>query len=265
MQVDPENAEAHYNLGYYLLDSGDADAALAEFLEARRLDPRIPAYLDSLGSARFARGELNEALSNLQEATDLMGKLSPHPSFEAHLRLVERLSALEPRLDTIVRGQDVPADAEGKLDFAELCGVTHRFEAAARFYRDAFAARPALVDDLSSRHRLHAAMVAARALHAAPSQGRSPARRPHAFRWRAQALEWLCAERNSCAKLLTQGSPQQHALGRKTLDILRHHTGLAGLRDEAELKLLPEAERKGWQMFWAEVSALQAKADGKSF
>ena len=168
VQVDPRNAEAHYNLGYYLLDSGDADAALAEFLEAKRIDPEIPAYLDSLGLAHFARGELKEALVNLQQATDLMGKLSPHPSFEAHLRLVKRLSALEPRLDTIVRGQEVPADSEGKLDLAELCRVKHRFDAAARFYRDAFGARPALADDLLSRHRLHAAMAAARASSISP-------------------------------------------------------------------------------------------------
>ena len=77
----------------------------------------------------------------------------------------------------------------------------------------------------------------------------------------AQALDWLRAERNSCAKLLAQGPPVQRADARKTLEIIRHHSGLAGLRNEAELKQLPEGERKAWQMFWAEVNALLAKAE----
>jgi len=191
-----------------------------------------------------------------------MRKLRPHPSFEAHLRYLERLSALETRLDTILRGQDVPADAEGKLEVAELCRVTRRFAASARFYREAFGVKPALADD----HRLHAAISAARAgTKLNPAKGDPALDDTTRARWRAHALEWLFAERNTCAKLLAQGPPRQHALARKTLEIIRHHSDLAGLRDEADLKQLPEDERKGWEMFWAEVNALLAPVKGDSF
>jgi hypothetical protein len=34
---------------------------------------------------------------------------------------------------------------------------------------------------------------------------------------------------------------------------------LACVRDEAELKKLPEAERAGWRKLWGDVAALQAR------
>ena len=158
VRLKPADADAHKVLGLYLLDFGEVDTALAEIREARRIEPKNPNYLDSLGSAHFATGELKEALGNLREASVLMNGY-PGPYMGAELRRVERLLALEPRLDTILRGQEVPADPDGKLDVAELCRVTHRFDAAARFYHEAFQANPALADD----HRVRAAIAAARA------------------------------------------------------------------------------------------------------
>jgi tetratricopeptide (TPR) repeat protein len=260
VRLNPTDHAAHYNLGYYLLDSGEADTAVAEFREALRIQPNNPAYLDSLASAQFATGELKAALGNLQQAALVMKEFCP-PYLLAHLRRIERLSSLEPRLGTILGGQDVPADAPGKLDVAELCRVTRRSGAAARLYREAFQARPALADDLSSQQRLHAALAAACAGTKLRPAKDDPALDDTArARWRAQALEWLRAERDSCAKLLTQGLPAQRAHACKTLDILRHHRDLAPLRDEAGLKQLPDDERKAWPTFWAEVNALLAKA-----
>jgi hypothetical protein len=39
-------------------------------------------------------------------------------------------------------------------------------------------------------------------------------------------------------------------------------TDLAGIRDPEPLARLPEAERKEWQAFWAEVDGLIVKAGG---
>jgi hypothetical protein len=38
---------------------------------------------------------------------------------------------------------------------------------------------------------------------------------------------------------------------------------LAGLRDEAALARLPEADQKAWRTFWAEVATLLKRAQGK--
>ena len=255
-----------------MLDFGEADSAIAEIHEALRLKPNEPNYLDSLGQAQLARGDLKQALATFHEASRLLGDSTTRgvgdptrTEIQAHLRHAERLATLQGRLDSILRGEDVPADAEGKLDVAELCRVTRRFAAASKFYREAFQAKPALAEDLSSQNRLHAAIAAAQAgTQSNPAKDDLSLNDVARARWRAQALEWLRAERNSCAKLLAQGVSAQRDLARKTFDILRHHRELAALRDEAGLKQLPEDERKGWQMFWAEVNALLAKAEGGS-
>ena len=41
--------------------------------------------------------------------------------------MLQRLAALESRTDAILRGDELGADAEGKLDIAELCRVKRRF------------------------------------------------------------------------------------------------------------------------------------------
>jgi hypothetical protein len=194
--IPPEKSrvlgELRRDLSYLMMGEGGwvagADRREAPGPKPVRLGRRLRLRRQPPGSWQLWNGGVQRGVSLLLRAC---------------LRRVERLSALEPRLDTIVRGQDVPTDAEGTLDVAELCGVTRRFDAAARFYREAFGVRPALADDLPSQHRLHAAMAAARAgseLH--PAKDDSPLDDATRAGWRAQALEWFLAERNNCAKLL---------------------------------------------------------------
>ncbi len=190
VRVKPADSDAHNVLGLYLLDLGDVNTALAEIREARRIEPKNPNYLDNLGSVHFARGELKEALGFFREASDL---LNEHPYFDiaARLRRVERLLALEPRLDTILRGQEVVAGPQSKLDVAELSRVTRRFDTAVRFYREAFQTSPELADD----YRLRAAIAAAQAgTIENPAKDDAPLDETARARWRAQALEWLRAE-----------------------------------------------------------------------
>jgi tetratricopeptide (TPR) repeat protein len=270
----PADARYRNNLGYNLLEFGEVDEALSEIREFLRLEANQPHALDSLGWTQYARGELGEAIANLREA-DRIAK-SSHPTIQGHLKHVERLSAIQFRLDAVLHGRDAPSDAEASLDVAELCRVTRRFAASARFYREAFQAKPALIDDLVSQHRLHAAIAAARA---GTTLNRASDDLPLGDRlrgqWRAQAQEWLSADMGACAKIINgstdlaawrlagAGRPphiSRLALARKTLDIIAHHRDLACVRDEDELKKLPEDERRSWQAFWAEVAALLKQA-----
>ena len=190
VRVQPANSAAHYNLGYYLLDSGDPDAAEAEFREALRIEANNPVYLDGLAMANIARGELKVAVGSYQLATNVMKEFS-YPYLFAQLRRVERLSALVARVDGMKRDQNVPGDAEGRLELAELCRVIRRFGNSAHFYREAFLLWPASAEDLNSRHRFHAAIAAVRAgTSAGPGKDVLPGDIARA-QWRAQALDWL--------------------------------------------------------------------------
>jgi tetratricopeptide (TPR) repeat protein len=242
-----------------LLDFGETDSALAEIREALRINPNEANFLDSLGWAHFARGELKKALVNLREANRLQKE--PPDEIKAHLRQAERLDALEGRLDSILRGKDVPTEAGGRLDVADLCRLTNRFTTAARFYSEAFQAQPALADDMAGQHRFHAAVAAAQASMMPNRDKEGPLLdAAERSRLRAQALDWLIAEREACAKLFHHNSPQR-TLARKTLDILKHHRDLAPLRDGAALKKLPEDEQKKWQDLWSDVDQLINRAD----
>ncbi len=270
-------------MGHSLIDVGEFEIALPQIREAVRLYPENAAYLDSLGWAQFALGELKDTLPNLR-AADRLSKY-PSPEIQGHLKIAERLASIEGRLDAILQGKSPPADARGKLDVAELCRVTHRRAASSRFFREAFQAEPALAEDLSSQHRLHAAVASASAGTDPKEASNNPilgdAER---VRWRDQALEWLRSDKDACAKIVNEWrspvgvptTPELEALGmsakaipqgrprleaaRKLLNIIANHRDLACVRDEDSLKKFPEAETKPWRALWAEVSALLTRA-----
>ena len=158
--------------------------------------------------------------------------------------------ALEGRLDAILSGNEIPKDSPGKIDVAEVCRVKSRFAAAAQFYREAFLVTPALADDLKSQHQLYAAIAAARAgTDQKRANGDATLDEAQRSRWREQALDWLRHITKACDKSLLRGperngvlvlgkeslikdSNRQHALARKTLEVLIHHRDLACVREE---------------------------------
>jgi hypothetical protein len=130
----------------------------------------------------------------------------------------------------------------------------HLFAAGARLFDDAFAVAPALADDLLGGHRYNAACCAALA---ASGRGEDdPAPDEARARFRAQALAWLRAD-------LTAWRRQPQARAPLVVQAFRHWQAdpdLAGVRDEAALKALPDDERKDWQALWAEVDRLLKRA-----
>jgi tetratricopeptide (TPR) repeat protein len=68
VEVDPKDATAHFLLGSLLLSGGQADAALAEWNEARALDPRIPVLHRNIGFTHlYARGAPEDALRAFED------------------------------------------------------------------------------------------------------------------------------------------------------------------------------------------------------
>jgi eukaryotic-like serine/threonine-protein kinase len=71
IQLDPENAPAHYNLANALEAKGQDDEAIAEYREAIRLDPGDAQARSNLGVALARRGELDGAIAEYREAIRL--------------------------------------------------------------------------------------------------------------------------------------------------------------------------------------------------
>ena len=74
--------------------------------------------------------------------------------------------------------------------------------------------------------------------------------------YRQQALSWLRADLAMWNKQLTGGKSEPRARLRQVLSHWQSDTDLSGLREEAALVKLPEAEQKACRQLWADVKKL---------
>jgi tetratricopeptide (TPR) repeat protein len=262
-ELDPTSAPAYSNLGVTLREEGKLGEAIAAYRRAIELDPTNAPALGALGQALLQRGDIAEAKQVTQGGLDLLPAGHPMRTLVAdQLRRCEEMLALETRLGAVLRGEAVPAAAAERVALAGLCAVHQRYAAAARFYVDALADRPALGDDLQGGHRYNA--VRAVALTAAGA-GRDavPLGDEERARMRRQALDWLQADLLLWGKQADTGTPQARAAVVKTLGHWEEDPELAGVRDPAALAKLPEAERAEWKKLWDDVGATLRKAAKK--
>jgi hypothetical protein len=208
------------------------------------------------------RSRFAEAQRHLQRALELLPADDPfRQTVQGQLKRCEQLIALDSKLAAILKGKQTPADVAEQLALADLCRrYKKRYADAARFYAAAFAAQPALADDLSRRLRYHAAGAAALA---GCGQGKDAdtvddEKRTHL---RQQALAWLQEELMKWTKVLEDNPDKARAAVQQTLQHWQKDADLTGVRGDALAKL-PEAERKEWQQLWDDVEALRQRAAG---
>jgi tetratricopeptide (TPR) repeat protein len=260
LRLGPEYAGAHSNLGRALSGQGQTEEAIAELRATIRLKPEYAEAHCNLGQVLERQGKFEEALAELRAGHEL-GSRRPgwrYPSAR-WVRDAERAVALEARLPDLLKGDDTPKDAAEGLEFARLCYDTGRHAAATRLYAGALEADPKLADDRQARHRYDAACAAALA---GCGQGKDDPPPDPAARagLRAQARDWLKAELAAWSKRIASGPPQSRPVIVRTLQHWKGDADLAGIRDETELKKLPEDEQRAFRARWSEVEALLARA-----
>jgi serine/threonine-protein kinase len=167
----------------------------------------------------------------------------------------QRFVTLDARLPAILKGTKKPANAVEQVEFAGLCLFKKHHGAAARFFRDAFAADPDLAEMVVPGLRYNAACVAALA---GCGHGRDVDKLDgkERARWRRQALDWLRQDLNWWDRALGRGNAQTHVRVRQEMQRWLTDRDLAGVRGKAALARLPDNERKQWQRLWSDVDAL---------
>src|SRR5262249_10613410 len=157
-------------------------------------------------------------------------------------------------------GQRQPADGAESLAFANLCQLPCKklYAAAARLYAAAFAADPKVASD----HRYNAACAAALA-GCCQGQDAKNLNEKECGRLRRQALVWLGDELAGWRKLLEQQPEKTRAALARQMQHWLADADFAGVRAEAALGKLPEAERKDWRQLWADVEKTLVKAREK--
>jgi eukaryotic-like serine/threonine-protein kinase len=175
------------------------------------------------------------------------------------VRQAERMVELEPKLADILRGGAFHGDARDRLVLADLCCKQYRYATAARFFGEAVVLDPKLAGNHHLNHRYNAACCAALA---AAGQGKDAAtltcREQTDFRRRA--LGWLRDEL-ATARAMLEREPEWVA---QSMRYWQDDPDFAGVRGEAALAALPEAERAGWRRLWQDVERLRQQAVGSA-
>ncbi|MCE5267717.1 MAG: tetratricopeptide repeat protein [Planctomycetaceae bacterium] len=84
IRIKPGYAEAHFNLGVALADSGDYRGAIDEYRVAIRIEPDYAYALNNLGHALAVEGQLDEAMRCCQRAIEILPRFA-----EAHFSIGE--------------------------------------------------------------------------------------------------------------------------------------------------------------------------------
>jgi serine/threonine-protein kinase len=262
IRLKPNIAEAHFNLANALFEKDRPEEAVKELRMAVRLKPDYAEAHANLAMVLQRQGDWDGAVAALRRARTLVGSDTRITSLiDKVLQRAQRLSALTPRLPAVLQGVDRPAHAAEGANFGQLAYLKAHYGAATRLYADAFAADPRLADDLDMAHRYEAACSAALT---GSGQGKAGLASDEAARakLRRQALDWLKAALVLRKRQLESGKPEIRADVSQTLTYWKAVRDLAGVRDPEALAKFPDEEQRAWRTLWAEVDALEKKAQG---
>jgi serine/threonine-protein kinase len=260
-RVAPRNEAPCFNAAHIYGEIGNWEEAAKWYREAIRRSPLFREAYRELGYVLRRQGRFAESLDayehgHLPGGVEFDFMAPPPPSSD--LERARLLVAVEGRLPALIRGESQPADNPARLAAAEACYVKGLHAASTRFYIDAFNREPAVADARSPQDRYAAACAA---VLAASGHGKDdpPPDDATKARLRAQALDWLRADRAAWAKSLDADYKTRWRVG-EVLDHWEADPDLAGVRDPEALAKLSEAERKGWELLWADVRALLERA-----
>jgi TolB-like protein/Tfp pilus assembly protein PilF len=110
--LDPNNAFAHQAYGYWLVDRGQLDAALAETQRALELDPLTPNKQNSVGATLYRAARYDEALQYFRQVPD------PDANSESRHRRIAAIYERQGRLKEAMAEWLIALRLGGKQDVA---------------------------------------------------------------------------------------------------------------------------------------------------
>jgi serine/threonine-protein kinase len=259
IRLSPKNAEAYNNLGIALKARRDLPGAVRAFRQAIRLDPKYILGHLNLGEVFYQQGKFARALAALKQGDRWMAASDQRrAALSEAIRSCQRRAALEAKLPAVLSGKVQPASAAEGLEYAQVCHAKQLYAAAARLSARSFGIDPKLAGDLKAAHRYNAACWAALAA-AGRGKDAAPLEAKERTRWRKQALAWLRADLDLWTGRAAGREPADRTAIRQALRHWQQDADLAGVREQAALAALPEAERQGWHQFWSDVAKLLQK------
>ena len=125
MQIDPDYAEAHNNLGSALLLTGRTAEAIDEYEQALRIDPDYAEAHNNLGNALVQTGRAPEAIDHYKEALRITPtSADAHNNLGAALAQMGRISEAIEQLKAALRINPSDIDARNNLTKLEALQKT---------------------------------------------------------------------------------------------------------------------------------------------
>jgi predicted O-linked N-acetylglucosamine transferase (SPINDLY family) len=149
LELKPDFAQAHNNLGVALLETGRPDEALASFHRALALEPGTADFHNNLGNALTAQGQFEPAIAAYCRAVELK------PAYaEAHSNLGNALREQGRFVDAIAAFRRALEFAPGIAgihnNLANAFCDAGQLDAAITAYRQALALQPGLIEARSN-------------------------------------------------------------------------------------------------------------------
>ena len=145
LKLNPQYAQAHNNLGNALAHLGKLDQAVGHYRQALRLRPDYPDAHSNLGNALRQQGKLGEAVSHCQEALRL------RPDFvQAHINLgvaLQDQGKWEPAAACFHRALRInPEMAEAHNNLGNTYEQQNKLDAALLCYEEALRLKPTFAE-----------------------------------------------------------------------------------------------------------------------
>jgi tetratricopeptide (TPR) repeat protein/tRNA A-37 threonylcarbamoyl transferase component Bud32 len=264
IRLGPELASAFNSRGYVFGGLKEYARAEADFRKAVQLSPNFVEAWENLGGSLKDQGRFAEARDALRTGLELAPKSSDlHQRILKALDHCERLLLLDRRVSEVLQGEDRAVGPNERIDLARLCQqYRQQYAAAARFYSEAFEARPDFANDTLAGLRYDAARAAALA---GGGQGKDADTLDDkdGARLRNQARDWLRDDLALWGKAAESKKAEDRAMAEQILKRWQQDPDLAGIRDENAVAKLPPDEQERCKKLWANVAALLKQAQEK--
>jgi tetratricopeptide (TPR) repeat protein len=248
-------SECHFNLGLTLAQMERLRDAEDQYRQAIKVNPNRADALVNMGAILLKTDRLTEAVPLYQKAFEI-ARRNPDkwvvPVFEKNLRAVKSQVEYDSRLQAVVAGRPDPAEGEITVFLADYCLEEKKLPAlAARLFARGFAVNPRMATAFH-QYRYNAACAAALA-GCGQSDGKALTE-PERTKLREQAHAWLTAD-------LSAWDAERGPDALKTLQHWRADPDLVGIRQDADIRNLPEAEQERWRKLWYNVGQLQRRLE----
>ena len=156
LELDPDEAQAHDNLGLALVETGKVEEGMEHYRKALELSPGYPEAHNNLGSALVRSRRLPEAVEQFEKALE---SNPDHPS--AHVNLgaaLAQMGRIDEAMPHLERAVDLlPEDAEAQTDLGLALAMKGQLDAAIPHLEKALQANPAAFEGQFNLGRILAA------------------------------------------------------------------------------------------------------------